>query len=768
MTKGKYLILITLLFTLFSCEDDFDKYEKPEWLEGLLFTRMETIDNLQTFTKCVELSGYDKVIDVSGSYTVFAPSDEAFEQYFKSHPEYNSVEDIPQDELLELVKYHIVQNAWSRDQLRELDVNGWIDPKDEFNNKAWGYKRQTVLMRDDYRFGIVPDRGYDKWRLVDTTETSFNRRVINDTRKYVPIFYSEYFALHDLPLSDYSFYFDRQFENPDDIYFAGAKTGEEYFADNGFIHIVDKVVEPLKNGYELLKSDEEYDYTDFLSLIQQFPELKYDPDKTFDQAGAEQGLQVDSLFELTFPDLTFDITSERTKAPAGGVGLPTEVTIRFHHGLVGPINSAFQQFLDEYVRVDGGWGTLEFMPRRIKRIIANSYLSENAIYASDVQNGFLNGENDLVVLNQASIIDKQYGSNTTFIGVNEPIIPRAFGGVTGPVYQKRGYSRFMNIIEYTGLGSALKRQNSDYAFFVMNDQDLERDSVMFYSYIDNDAGVTETFYGYEVGRQPKRYDFGVDDLRVMLMNQLAVETPKGTAQKEFLQTLGGNHIIWDNSDNSVSGTSPSSTKYRGGNETDKITIYPEVISNNADNGTTYEVKGLFKYSSGVLYEKLKIAAPKFTEMLVDAGLAINQEARIKFISMIDLATVFAPTDSVLNAIQADTLKGDDLTQFLKIHFFLGDEVMFTDNKMVEGYYQSAYGNGKEETPISVYLKPGPDYIEVLANDGSVFLHVDEDPDKTNIITTKTLSSGTDFPNIATTGAIHVIDKAFDIKSIDYK
>ncbi|MDA3816357.1 MAG: fasciclin domain-containing protein, partial [Prolixibacteraceae bacterium] len=378
MTKGKYLILITLLLTLFSCEDNFDKYEKPAWLEGLLYTKMKTVDNIDTFTKCVELSGYNEVIDVSGSYTVFAPSDEAFELYLQSHAAYNTVEDIPQYELLALVKFHIVQNAWNREQLRKLDVNGWIDPKDEFNNKAWGYKRQTVLLGDDYRFGIVPDKGYNEWRLVDTTETTFTRRIINDTRKYAPIFYSDYFALHNLPLSDYSFYFDRSFENPDDIYFADAKLNEEYFADNGFIHVVDRVVEPMKNGYEILDSEEGNDYSEFLRLIQQFPELEYDSDKTFDQAGAEQGLQVDSLFELTFPDLAFDITSERTKAPAGGAGLPSEVTIRFHHGLVAPTNPAFEQFLDEYVRVDGGWGTLEFMPRRIKRIIANSYMSENA------------------------------------------------------------------------------------------------------------------------------------------------------------------------------------------------------------------------------------------------------------------------------------------------------------------------------------------------------------------------------------------------------
>ena len=57
-----------------------------------------------------------------------------------------------------------------------------------------------------------------------------------------------------------------------------------------------------------------------------FPEFIYNENKTFDQPGAEQGLTVDSLFDLTYPALTFNITGEMTRAPTGTFGLPGYVT----------------------------------------------------------------------------------------------------------------------------------------------------------------------------------------------------------------------------------------------------------------------------------------------------------------------------------------------------------------------------------------------------------------------------------------------------------
>lgn len=137
--RFKILVFLLILFTTGCRDDSIDKYDRPEWLTGKVFTQLKAQTDLSTFAKCIELTGYDTILDISGSYTVFAPTDEAFALYFQQNTRYKKVEDIPAGELNNLVKYLIVQNPWSKNQLRSLDVFGWIDPKDLTNNEPKGY-----------------------------------------------------------------------------------------------------------------------------------------------------------------------------------------------------------------------------------------------------------------------------------------------------------------------------------------------------------------------------------------------------------------------------------------------------------------------------------------------------------------------------------------------------------------------------------------------------------------------------------------------------
>jgi len=189
---------------------EVDKYARPEWLAGKLFTQVLEHPELSTFAKCVELAGYDSVINISGSYTVFAPTNEAFDSWLAQNPDYSSVENIPPDELARLVKYHIVQNRWSKKKLRSLDIYGWIDTLDINNNKPKGYKRETLLKEPYRKLGLGIKDGRPV--IVDTLTTNNYRRIVSDSRKYAPVFYQEYFDIYSLSPSDYNYYFNRAFE----------------------------------------------------------------------------------------------------------------------------------------------------------------------------------------------------------------------------------------------------------------------------------------------------------------------------------------------------------------------------------------------------------------------------------------------------------------------------------------------------------------------------------------------------------------------------
>jgi hypothetical protein len=75
MTKIRSLLWIVFFTILISgCEKEQILYERPEWLLGKVYTQILEEAELTTFARCIELTGYDQIINVSGSYTVFAPS----------------------------------------------------------------------------------------------------------------------------------------------------------------------------------------------------------------------------------------------------------------------------------------------------------------------------------------------------------------------------------------------------------------------------------------------------------------------------------------------------------------------------------------------------------------------------------------------------------------------------------------------------------------------------------------------------------------------
>jgi uncharacterized surface protein with fasciclin (FAS1) repeats len=768
MRKPLQVILLALLsFIVFSCKDEFNKdskYQRPPWLAGKLFTQIQAQPELSTFAKCLQLSGYDSIINTSGSYTVFAPDNAAFDLYFQNHPAYHSVEDIPLSELMRIVKYHVIQNPWSTDQLKSLDVYGWIDSTDINNDQPRGYKRITLLKEKDRNYGV--SGGLDEnLIIVDTLNSSWFRKQYTDSRKYAPIFFKEYFSIYDLnPESDYAFYFGRPFESPADIYYVNGRiTTSNIFAENGFVHIIDRVVEPLKNAFQILNTSTDNSYKKFLGLVNTFPSFVFNVDRTNDQPGAELGEVVDSLFDITYPLLTFDITSEKTKAPSGTLGLPGNVSIRYHHGLIAPTDAAFDEFVADYIAGPGKWGTIAQAPPHIRRMMVNSNMASGPIYPTDFPRGFLNGENDMMTVDPSTIVQKEYGSNCTFIGVNKMIVPRAFKSVTGPVYIQRGYSTAMYAIEASGMLPALKRENQNYMLYVESDANMKIDSSLIYN------KSADRFSAFQVSRgSAQEFVLTSNDLRTLILNHIGTEYPTGTARKEFVKNLAGNYIIFNNQTQEVKGMANTTFGYKG---LTQVYVIPGQISVNADNGKTYDISNWFSFSAPSLFLKISGSYPAFHSLLKKAGLTNDKEYRYTFISENENYTVFVPSAAALSAYGTDTLTTDQLRKFLLLHFVQGN-IIFTDGKLPADYYETTRVDEKSTTYTTIYTKmriePGIDVINFADKQGGNYLTVNESA-KTNILTARAMGTGTEvYPVIVTNAVIHEIDKVLLFNELDTK
>jgi len=463
--------------------------------------------------------------------------------------------------------------------------------------------------------------------------------------------------------------------------------------------------------------------------------------------------------------LVFDICNEKSRPPAGKYDLPDNVSIRYHHGLLAPTNKAFDQLIDGYINVPNGWGNLDAVPLVIKKIIANTHMAFNAIYSSDIEKGFYNGENDLITINESTIAEKVYGSNCTFIGLNSPIVPKAFSSVTGPIYLRPGYSRVMYAVEESGLLAALKRQNKNYMLFIESDTKLREDSSLTYDPIKKEFAL----FQLNPVTGAKKYNLSKNDLRTLLLNHVSVDRPKGAARKEFIPNLAGNFIVVNNETGEISGTAKTTIGYQG---TTIAPNFPKEISVNADNGATYEVDNWFNFATTSIYSKLQGSYPAFFKLAKQAGLSVDKEFRFNFLSDNEFYTVFVPSDEALKSFNASTLSKDELAKFVKMHFIQG-EIIFTDGNKKSGYYETARTDDKSTIYSTfysqLYIETGIDYIRIRNKDGSNYTQINES-NLTNFLAGVKLPSATQevFSNTYNNAVIHEIDRVFIYNELDTK
>lgn len=705
------------------CKDQLtpDLFTRPEWLPGKLYTTVSVQENLSMFTECLKRTGLDTILDVSGVWTVFAPTDNAMKYYLTAH-QYDSVSDIPSDELERFTEFHIILGPWSLEQLETLSAYGWRSDDDGgLGSNDYAFKRQTMYKEDEEKFWITRKKKQEKI-VLDSTLADAYKKVHVYSRKYVPIFYDAYFDINGLSPEDYSFYFERSYE-PGNVYYAGAKVIQaDIFAENGFVHIVDKVVDPMLNANELLERELPGEsYKRFLELVYwYYPVFSPNMNATNRQPEAIRGGNPDTLWDLNYtsPPVLFDIQNEST----GYEGADANLSVVQHNGLVVPTDDAFGGFIDGLLtRISGypHWSDVKSLPKDVIDLIVNPHFSNNPVYPSSKTYKNLFQRERSFSQREGDIIRKEFGSNTSFIGVDSYTPDRVFTSVTAPVYLRPDFSTFRLALQYAGIVDELAMHEGKICFFPIVDYALAVDS----SLILNWTNIDDYKYNFrEYNRSEESMEsLKSSDVRYRIRSQVGISLPDGSANIEFIPNLEGNYIIWNNSYHTVSGTSSSTIGYNGDV---KIRCYPIEMDTPTDNGRAWRVNYWFNFNT----KRLRIILKKYSlfyDLLIQAELYDPDKKNFTFLDESELFTIFVPSDEALLNYRADTLNRSDLRDLLMYHFLDG-ELIFTDNKKPSGDY---YSINKEVIPI----RTGPDLIEVLDSVGNPRVSIPENQDHTNII-----------------------------------
>jgi hypothetical protein len=580
-------LLPGILFLLFvGCEkwSGQNKYERPDWLPGKLYTTVSVQQNLSLFAECLRLSGLDTIIDVSGSWTVFAPTDDAIKKYL-SENQYASVSNIPPDELEKIVKFHIIQDSWSLNQLKILGANGWIT-KDDKKPNPYAYKRETILRNPNEKYWVK--KGVKKEMIVmDSTVSDGYKKAFVLSRKYVPIYTDEYLSKYGLTPADYSFYFGRPYE-PGNVYYAGAKiVTADIIGENGFVHIIDKVVNPMLNARERLEKEIPGEtYKLFLEMVYwYYPNFEPNIPATYNQPTAKLGGIVDTLWDLKYAKLAFDIQKERFDN--------LSQTLIRHNGLIAPTDNTFKEFIDGILTYKSGfphWTDFKSLPIDVADFIVAQNFKSSPIYPSTSQYKKYFSASSRYHQNEKDIIRKEFGSNCTFIGVGSYIPDRVFTSVTGPVFCRPAYSIFRLAMEYAGVFDVIANNKSKLYFFPIPDYSLLEDSSMLVNWLDKDKK------NYEI-KAYNRYKHQMEVLSSqtvsnLILNQVGISQSGSGTDKEIIKTLGNNYITWDHSNNTIRGTRPSTFGYQGDIN---VTCTPVLMGEPTDNGKALTVKYWFRF-----------------------------------------------------------------------------------------------------------------------------------------------------------------------------
>ena len=588
--KTQLLILGIILSLCAGCEklSEQDIYKRPDWLPGKLYTTVSVQENLTLFTECLQLTGLDKIIDVSGSWTVFAPNDEAMKQYL-SENHYSGISDIPKDELERIAKFHIIQNPWSLEQLKILNVNGWRTDKGT-SSTSYAYKRETILKNPVGKYWIKRKNNMDKI-VIDSTQSDRYKMVYVESRKYVPIFYDEYLDINGITSADFSFYFGRVYERGN-VYYAGAKIlKSDIFAENGFVHVIDRVVSPMLNAKELLEREMPGEtYKLFLAMVYwYYPDFTPNITATYNQPAARLGGQVDTLWDLNYSRPAFTLHNELT----GYISTDANETLAKHNGLFVPTDNAFREFIDGILTAKSGfphWTDYKSLPEDIVAIIVNQHFKPSPMYPSTSQYNEIFRGKGRFPQNEGNIIRKEFGSNCTFIGFDKYIPDRVFTSVTGPVLCRPDYSIFRLAMQYSGVLNTISDYKGKLYFFPIPDYALMSDSSLMLNWIDKEENRFN-FMAYDRNMH-QMVVIGSNTIKNWILNHVGTLLPNGTGNKEMIRTLGGKTITWDLSNNTIRGTLPSTVGYKG---TEVAICTPARLLEPADNGETWAVSHWFNF-----------------------------------------------------------------------------------------------------------------------------------------------------------------------------
>ena len=442
------VLLSLVLLLLVRCANDKDVYfARPGWLEPPIYEVLQKQGRFTNYLKCVDRTLYATTLKSSGLSTVFAPNDDAFTKYLKG----KSVSDLPDSLVNQIVAYSIIRNNYSYDHLSDVLNGGW--------DTISSIRKRTSYYSPIYQMNY---QGNNIWVYDMPGVSATIGTVVEQNYKYVPLYLSKVFEKSrtaSQAASDYSMFYPTAYTGSN-VQSASIVT-KDMAAENGVVHEVDQVLEPLPNLEKLLNDP---DYSDFKSLIN-MSGLTGDPyfvsymfndilTKAFSTAMPDKN--INAVYLKYYTGLPFTLSGER-------YGTTIKEAEQGGFTMFAPNNAAIKKFYDEKLK-DYYPGGIQTAPMEVLYYFINAQMINDLVWPNDYKNSmnslgeFFNGKGA-----RGPEFDKNKytkmapASNGLFYGSSDYIKTRYFETVFTEILLNSNYS-FLNLAFTNYFVSTLKEE----------------------------------------------------------------------------------------------------------------------------------------------------------------------------------------------------------------------------------------------------------------------------------------------------------------------
>lgn len=670
------LLLVSVMFT--RCRDDINAYyERPDYLRGNAYKFLTERDTFSYFLQAVEKAGFKDALDGRGIYTFFAPGDAAFKRYLDRHGK-SSLDEVHVDTLKMLVGIHIVEFAFNRVDLLSFSKTSSAEDGKPGNGTSYRFK---TLARESPRLMIDPKA---------------QREVkVFQQERFIPVISTRLLGTRESMdfEGDYKMFFPgvRWLGDDDRIYIGNAALTEcGTPIDNGYINVVDEVVEPLPTLYDFLANPgETADYSLFKKLYDRFASIKYDQEAT--KNFAQLGDSLFSFYHYLAPgskqDLP-DIAGHWTTAENDG---DYESRMKFTFNCFVPNSRVLENYLNTFF---ADMTDVEDIPLLSLYYLLSTHVEpkKEIILPSQIDKGLEGQFGELWTLKRSNIQTSRFCSNGILYGIDQILEPISFSLTPQPLFRYKRFSTMANLAHKTGIFADYVDPDRDMSLLLIPDLVLKEEQGM---YVDYEANPTsDDVIG---GRVAVKKWKSATDKTIVAMN--AAE----------MQNCVFPMVVYGFLDRELEGRRYFSTK----------TPYRFVYTENGDiydeTGTPLSVAQEWKYKfqqgegRGLAVEV--DAAPGYRNQNI--GRALYEEARFKkFYNALLKANLLVPSDENPNdktVFAMDWLNEDRCMVFAPVDAAWDESKVPTDSlaldKFLKYYFISLDENKVDDYVLPMYGNP---------------------------------------------------------------